>query len=261
VLRNQLHIVPTMCTQYYGFNTTKAPFNDALVRKAFVAAIDPETVVSSVVKIGEPARWFTRPGVFAATEISATLGIPFNVIQARGYLQQAGYDGRTKRLPTITLVVNTDDTHQRIAETMVQMWKNNLNAEVRTSAVDWKSYQQTLRDDPPQIFRLGFCAYYPDAANFVGVFQNKPLETYIPPVNFTRWQSLTYDQTLDAASRQVNALERRALYRAAEKMLVEDNAVIAPLWWSERGTLTQLAVQRSYAITDGYERLETWELR
>jgi oligopeptide transport system substrate-binding protein len=254
-LSRQMQIVPTLCTQYYGFNTSKAPFNDPLVRKAFTAAIDRETVASSVVKLGEPARWFTRAGVFAASEISDKLGIAFNVNQARDYLRQAGYDGRTKRFPLVTLGVNTNDTHRLVAETLVQMWKNNLNVEVRVTASDWKGYLPSLRDDPPQIFRLGYCAYYPEAANFAEVFKSKS------PDNLTRWSNPAYDQTVDAAAREIDVTKRRALYRAAEKILVEDHAVIAPLWWSTRATLTQPIVQRSYAITDGYERLESWELK
>jgi ABC-type oligopeptide transport system substrate-binding subunit len=254
-LSRQMKIVPTLCTQYYGFNTTKAPFNDPLVRKAFVASIDRETVTSSVVKLGDPARWFGRAGIFASSEISETLGIPFNVNQARDYLRQAGYDGRTKRFPQVTLGVNTNDTHRLVAETMTQMWKNNLNVEVDVKALDWKGYLQSLRTDPPHIFRLGYCAYYPDAANFADVFKSKS------PDNFTRWANPAYDQLIDEAAKKVGLLDRRALFRAAEKMLIEDNAVIAPLWWSSRATLTQPNVSRSYAITDGYERLETWELK
>lgn len=251
-LNKQLHIIPTLCSHYYGFNTTKAPFNDPLVRKAFTAAIDRETLVSSVVKLGDVARGFARAGVYASTDITDTAGIPFSVNRAREYLKEAGYDGRTKRLPVITLGVNTDETLQLIAETVVQMWKSNLNVEVRVAALDWKSYQQTLREDPPQIFRLGYCGYFPDAANFASVFQSKS------PVNFTKWIGLPYDQTVDAAAREIDVTKRRGLYRTAEKMLIEENTVIAPLWWSSRATLTRPDIQRNYAITDGYERLETW---
>ncbi|MDE3088542.1 MAG: peptide ABC transporter substrate-binding protein [Chloroflexota bacterium] len=253
----QLQIAPSLCTQYYGFNTTKAPFNDVLVRKAFTAAIDRETLVSSVVKLGEPARWLTRPGIFPSFDVSDPLGAAcaFNANQARDYMKQAGYDGRTKRLPAITLAVNTNDMHEQIAETIVQMWKNNLGVEVTTKTYDWKTYLQTLRDDPPQIFRLGYCAYYPDAADFAGVFRSRS------PDNFTRWLSPSFDQAVDAAAREIDAVKRRALYRGAEKILVEDNAVIAPLWWSSRVTLTQPYVQRTYALTDGYERLETWRFQ
>ena len=130
--------------------------------------------------------------------------------QARESLRDAGYDGRTKRFPQVTLGVNTDDTHRLIGETMVQMWKNNLNAEVRLVAQDWKGYLQSLRDDPPQIFRLGYCAYYPDDANFAEVFKSKS------PDNFTHWSNPAYDQLITEAARQVDVTKRRALYRSAE---------------------------------------------
>lgn len=255
VLGKQLQTVPSLCTHYYGFNTTKPPFNDVLVRRAFAAAIDRETLTSSVVKLGDPARWFTRAGVFATFAISDTLGIPFNVNQARDLLKQAGYEKGKKVLPALTLAVNTDDMNELIAETVVQMWKSNLGVEVGVKRLDWKSYLETLRSDPPQIFRLGWCAYYSDAANFTeSVFRTGS------PDNFTRWSSPKLDQLVDSAARETDLTKRRALYRSAEKMLIEDNVAIVPLWWSTRATLTRPGLQRTYAITDGYERLETWNL-
>jgi len=227
------------------------------VRKAFVAAIDRDTIATFFAKLGEPARWFTRPGGFASSPISDTLGAPvtFNVNLARDYLRQAGYDGRTKRLPAITLGVNTDDLHQAIAEAAVQMWKTNLNADVRVEVQDWKGYLQTLRNDPPQIFRLGYCAYFPESANFANVFRTKS------PDNFARWSNPAYDQLIDNAARQVDVLSRQGLYRSAEKILIEDNAVIVPLWWSARATLTKPNIRRTFAITDGYERFDNWEIK
>ncbi len=257
VLKGQLRIVPSLCSQYYGFNTAKPPFNDVRVRKAFVAAVDRDTVVSSVVQLGEPARWFDRPGLFASLDVSDTIGVPFNINQARELLKQAGYGAakNEKKLPVIDLGLNTDDMHKYVAETLAQMWKNNLGVEVRVTETDWKKYLQLLHDDPPMIFRFGWCAYYPDTASFAGVFHSGS------PDNFTRWGSASFDQAVDAAARETDIEKRRDLYRSMEKILVEDDAVILPLWWSQRATLTRPNVQRTYAITDGYERLETWNMR
>lgn len=254
VLSKQLTIVPTLCTHYYGFNTTKAPFNEPLVRKAFIAAIDRETLVTSVVKLGEPARWFTRPGVFGSFPVTDTVGIPFNVNQAREYLKQAGYDKR--KFGAITLMLNTNETHRLIADTVVQMWKNNLGVEVGVKEQDWKSYTKTLGEDPPQIFRMGWCGYVPDAGNFTeNVFRSGS------PDNFVRWSSPRIDQYIADAARETDVAKRRVLYENVERLLVNENAVILPLWWSTRASLTQTNVQRTYAITDGYERLETWSLQ
>lgn len=252
-LSGQLQVVPTLCTHYYGFNTSKPPFDNVHARRAFAAAIDRDTLVTSVVRTGEPARWFTRPGVFASLAITETLGIPFNVNLARDEFRQAGFDA--KHMPNITLTVNTNDNHMRIADTVAQMWKNNLGIEVHVVEMDWKKYTQTLRDAPPQIFRLGWCAYYPDAANFLNVFRSGSGENYM------RWFSLGVDQAIDAAARETEIDRRQALYRSVEKTLIEDNVVIVPLWWSTRATLTHPNIQRTYAITDGYERIENWNVQ
>jgi oligopeptide transport system substrate-binding protein len=255
VLGKQLQTVPSLCTHYYGFNTTKAPFNDPLVRKAFAAGLDRDNLVSSVVGLADPARWFTRPGIVASFDVSDTLGIPFNINQAREYLRQAGYDAK-KRLPAITLAVNTSDTNERIAESAAQMWKTSLNVEVSVKTHDWKTFLQTLRDDPPQMFRMAWCGFVPDAGDFLGsVFRSGS------GYNFTRWNNPAFDQNVETAERESDAAKRRTLYRAADKILVEDNAVIVPLFWSVRATMTHANVQRSYAITDGYERLETWAIQ
>ncbi len=262
VLGKQLRLVPTLCTHYYGFNTSKPPFDDVTIRRAFAAALDRETLATSVVRLGEPSRWFTRPGVFASFDISDTLGIPFNANQARGYITQSGVEKR--RLVGLTLAVNTDSMNELIAETAVQMWKNNLGVEVSVKSYDWKSYLQLLRDDPPPIFRLGWCAYYPDAANFVGsAFQSSSIENTGGAVrgNYTRWTNSRLDQMIDSAARETDTAKRAAIYRAAEKILIEDNVVVIPLWWSTRATLTRPNIQRTYAITDGYERLETWSIQ
>lgn len=253
-LSKQLQIVPTLCTHYYGFNTTKPPFDDVRMRKAFIAAIDRDSIVSGNVRLGLEAHWLTPPGIFASPDISETLGIPFNPNQARDYVRQAGYD--KKKLPTLTLAINTSDIHQRIADNIAAMWKSNLGFEVRVEPLDWKSYLDTLRADPPQIFRLGWCGAYPDAGGFIG-----NVLTSNSPENFTRWRNTQFDQLIEAAARENDAGKRRALYRAAEKIAVEESAVIAPLWWSTRATLTTPNVKRTFAITAGYERLETWSLQ
>ena len=38
VLHQEVHFNPTACTYYYGFSVSQPPFNNALVRKAFIAA-------------------------------------------------------------------------------------------------------------------------------------------------------------------------------------------------------------------------------
>jgi len=51
-----------------------------------------------------------------------------DIEKARGLLEKAGYPNG-ERFPQIRLVVNRNDTQQRIARSVARMWKQNLNLE------------------------------------------------------------------------------------------------------------------------------------
>ena len=93
VFPEEVHIQPTACTYYYGFSTSQPPFNNPLVRKAFIAATDRYGLIRDVLGgIQREALTFTPPGVFGHVDGYAEgVGIPFNPTQARQWLAQAGY--------------------------------------------------------------------------------------------------------------------------------------------------------------------------
>ena len=112
MLSGELNIYPDTCTYYYGFNVTKPPFDDVLVRKAFSAAIDRETMVKDVVGSGVPATQFAPPGIFGAPD--PEVGLPTDIEQAQAWLAEAGYPGG-EGFPTVTLMHNTSEGHRAIA--------------------------------------------------------------------------------------------------------------------------------------------------
>jgi len=55
---------PYIGTYYYCINTSKAPFDNPKVRKAFALAIDRKTLIDNVIKGGEsPALAWASPGL------------------------------------------------------------------------------------------------------------------------------------------------------------------------------------------------------
>mgnify|MGYP005854394783 CR=1 FL=1 len=117
LLAQEVHTRPTACTYYYGFNTAKAPFHNCLVRKALAAAIDRQGLVTAVFGgYQQPALTFTPPGIFGHVDgLAEGVGIPYDPMQARAWLQQAGYPNG-QGLPAITLWFNTNPIHQSVAE-------------------------------------------------------------------------------------------------------------------------------------------------
>jgi oligopeptide transport system substrate-binding protein len=257
VLSKELKTPPEFCTYYYGFNVTKPPFDDANVRKAFSWAIDRQAIVDYVTKGGQvPARWFSRPGLTAApTPEDSDFGPPITAdpVKAKEFLAASKY-GSADNLPEITLMANQVEGHVKIAEAIQQMWQENLGVKVNFVTQEWAVYLDTLDHDPPQVWRLGWCYDYPDADNFArGVFRSDSGN------NHTKWKNAEYDKIVDQAAAETDLDKRRELYVEAEKILVEEDAAIIPIYWYTLVTITKPWVERTYGLGD-HQAFEKWKL-
>ncbi|MFQ5611218.1 MAG: peptide ABC transporter substrate-binding protein [Anaerolineae bacterium] len=258
-LSQELSIGGIRCTYYYGFNVTKPPFDDVNVRKAFSWALDRTALVENVTKGGqEPARWFSRPGLTAAPDPAQgdDFGPPVtaDVAMAQDFLAASSYGG-PENLPEINLMVNQVEGHIRIAEAIQQMWKENLGVEnVNLSVQEWKVFLQTLTEDPPQVFRLGWCDDYPDASNFArDVFRSDSGN------NHTEWINETFDELVDQAAFETDLATRHDLYVEAERILVEEDAAIIPIYWYTAVEVTKPYISRTYG-KGGQQAFEKWSI-
>lgn len=258
VLGQELRIAGIRCTYYYGFNVTKPPFDDVNVRKAFSWAIDRTALVENVTKGGqEPARWFSRPGLTAAPDpaLGDDFGPPVTAEpeMAQEFLAASSY-GSADNLPEITLMVNQVEGHIKIAEALQQMWKETLGVDVNLSVQEWKVFLQTLQEDPPQIWRLGWCDDYPDANNFArDVFRSDSGN------NNTRWVNEQFDELVDQAAFETDLQTRHDLYVEAEKILVEEDAAIIPIYWYTSVAVTKPYINRTFG-KGGQQAYEKWSI-
>lgn len=253
-LVRDVKLLPGLCTTYIGFNTSKPPFDSVQVRQAFALALNRNDVVSQVFRVGEAARWFTPPHVNAGPDADADIGIDFNAPLAKTTLDRARADGRV--LPAMVFGTNTNQQFIDAAVASIQNWRATLAASITVEDTDFGTYVEQLRTDPPPLFRMGYCGSYPDAHNFAYDAWHSG-----SPYNFTKWTSAQYDQLVTQAARETDVLKRRLMYARAEKILVEEQAVIIPLLWSQRVSLTRSRVDRTYAVMEGYERIDKWKLK
>jgi oligopeptide transport system substrate-binding protein len=257
VLSEELSISPERCSYYYGFNVTKPPFDDVNVRKAFSWAIDRQALIDNITKGDqEPARWFSRPGLTAApTPEEHDFGPPASadLEKAQEFLAASSY-GSADALPEITLMHNESAGHARIAEAIQQRWKENLGADVNIATQEWKVYLETLDEDSPQVWRLGWCDDYPDASNFAkDVFRSDSAN------NNTEWVSERFDELVDQAALETDLEVRKELYAEAEKILVEEDAAIIPIYWYTDVQLTKPYVNRTFG-GGGQQAYEKWTM-
>ncbi len=254
VLSKELRIAPRLCTYYYGFNNEKFPFDNPLVRKAFASAIDRETLIATVLK-GEqrPATTFSAPGIFGWVDPSEEIGHPFNAEKARAFLAQAGYPGG-EGFPVVTLMFNTSESHRKIAQVIQSMWQQVLDIKVNLANQEWKVYLKTCVEDAPQIYRLGWCADYPDANNWLNEVFNSKSES-----NYANFSNPEFDKLVEEAARESDPAKRKEMYQKAERILVDTDTAMIPIYWYTWVTLTKPNVKRTYAPMGG-EHVKDWKV-
>ncbi|MBT4760562.1 MAG: peptide ABC transporter substrate-binding protein [Bdellovibrionaceae bacterium] len=205
---------------YLGFNVKKAPFDNVLVRKAFIHAIDRNEIVK-VLGAGEvPLKGWVPQGMFGHNN---NVGLAFDVAKAKKYLNEAGFTDLTK-FPKIEIGFNTNENHQRVIENVQAQLKRNLGISVDLKNEEWKVYLNTLKSNAPHMFRMGWVADYPDPDNFLN------LMTSYSDNNHTGWGDTQYDHYIEEAVSVADKSVRKLIYQKAQKILLEKGASVFPTY-------------------------------
>lgn len=243
---------PVLCTYYFGFNTTLPPFDNTKVRQAFSYAIDRQKVID--VALGgaqKPAQTFAPPGIFGSpAENPEFPGIKFDAAKAKDLLAEAGFPNG-EGLPEVTLMFNTSEGHQKIAEAVQQQIKENLGVEIKLANQEWNVYLQTVHDNAPQMYRMAWCLDYPDENNWMSdVFHP------IKGANEPKWDpnspgAQKFIDLIERAAASPDPDEREKLYFEAEKVFCADEAIIVPIYYYASQGVTKSYVERTYSKQGG----------
>jgi oligopeptide transport system substrate-binding protein len=234
-----LNVVSYTGTYYISFNTEKAPFNDARVRRAFSLAINRNDLVNYVTQSGEvPAGAFVPFGVYDAGGTGSadfrTVGGDYystaagdydkNCEKARALLAEAGYpDG--KGFPQVDYLYNTGDSHKAIGEALQSMWQNVLNVRVALDSQDWNVILAACEAGDYQLCRGGWTADYNDPCSFLDTWStgsNNNIAQYCNP---------KYDALIRAAKSISDPAARMSDFHKAENLLIGQDSVLAPLYF------------------------------
>jgi len=198
---------------YYVFNVNRPPFGDVRVRRAFALALDRERLVARVLQGGQqPARRFAPP-VVQETPIPEQFSD--DVAAARTLLAEAGFPGGTG-LPVIPLLISNTERNRILAESVQEMWRQNLGVRLEIVSQEWKVYLDSLKQGD---YHLSF-----DGWGFVTAQQFYSLLTTGNSASYNLWSDPVYDRLVAAAA--ADPARRAALYGELEGHLARVMPVI-----------------------------------
>jgi len=247
-----------VASYYYGFSVNIEPMDNVHLRRALSYAVDRQDIVDNVTQSGQvPAPFFSSPALAAAptTETHPDLGIRFDPARAQEELALALEElglSDVSELPPITLLFNTSEGHQRIAEAIQSMWQETLGIEVQLTNQEFAVYLDQRATFP--VWRAGWGADYPDAHNFLFDVFHSSSEN-----NDTGFANAEFDALLEEAATLTDLEARRELYAQAEAILVEEEAAIIPIYFYSDPELTKPYVERTFSLV-GDQRFENWDV-
>jgi ABC-type oligopeptide transport system substrate-binding subunit len=226
ILGPSLRRVPSLGVTYYGFDTTRPPFNDVRVRRAFAMAVDwtrLATLAGPITTI--PANSMIPAGV--PGHPSRDFSPPYDPARARAALAEAGFAGGAG-FPRVALVTGGS----RLDEAIAAQIRTNLGIDLALETVDTLDLT-AANPDPPAFWDQTWVADYPGANDFLGVLLGSGQSN-----NYGRWSSPEFDQAIaDAGAATDEAAVAAALERA--QSIVQSDAPVIPVSYSSGWALSR----------------------
>jgi oligopeptide transport system substrate-binding protein len=229
--REDFDPAPYFGSYFYRVNVTRPPFDDARVRRALALTIDRKRICEKVTKAGQ-MPWFALVPYGMADYEPATMEHAADLDgdweatfqrdceTAVALLAEAGYGPGRAPLPTIEIHYNTSETHRQVAEVIADSWQRHLGAPVRLANQEWKVYlasQSTLDYD---VSRSAWIGDYLDPTTFIDLFVTGGEN------NKTGWGDPRYDELVARAKTCADPVERLALFREAETLLMQELPIL-----------------------------------
>jgi oligopeptide transport system substrate-binding protein len=223
----QLREVGSLSVTYYGFDTTRPPFDDARVRRALGKAVDWRRIAALAGSDGsvEVANSMVPPGIPGRSDEDF---LPeHDPDEARELLAAAGYPGGDG-FPETTLMTFGGGFDEAILAEVERELGITLAWEVMGDG-----YFDRLATEPPQMWTLGWVADYPGRNDFLGVLLQTGASN-----NYGRWSSQAFDAAIAEAGSATDPDLASEAYDEAER-IVRDEVPVVPLVYTAGWALSR----------------------
>ena len=166
----------------------------------------------------------------------------------------------------ITYGFNTSESRKMMAETIQYMWQNILGITVDLKNSEWAVYKVEREEGLDNVYRSTWVQDYLDADNFTA-------DVFLCGAGYsgvTDWPSvdctdktdpayLEYEDVVKKAGKETDPVIRASLYARSDEIIIEEEAIINPIYWYSSLLLRQPNIKSTISII-GYDRWEKWTI-
>ena len=224
---------PLATESFIFFNQNDELFSNANIRKAFSIGLD-RADINEVVFTGlrVPATgWVASAIAVGETNYREQAGDMIAELSKQGEakelllkgMEELGLGSDPATLDITFSLGGTDQWYRTMGEYLQQAYKESLGVNLKIQTNEWAVFSDNAEAGNYQLGFMAWGAFYNDPIDVLNVFKSTS-----GSVN-TGWVSEEYDSLLDKASVEMDEAARTELYKQAEKILVVDDCVIAPV--------------------------------
>ena len=211
---------PGLNIGYLAYQTTKKPFDDVRVRKAFNMAMNKKAIVDAVfLGSGVPAKNPIPPSMWSYND--SVQDDEYNPEAAKKLLAEAGYpNGLETDLWAMPVQRPYNPNARRIAELMqADLAKIGVKAEIKS--FEWGEYRKRAQAGEHQMAQLGWTGDNGDPDNFLHTLLGCASAQSASGSNIAKWCHKPFDDLVTKAKVTTDQAERTKLYEEAQKVFKE----------------------------------------
>ena len=233
-------------TEYLKFNFNDRFFSNENIRRAFSLSLDRVTYINNFMRTGStPAYAYVPDSIHGpnGTGFRSAYGDLYYDIGTNPDALQEAKDLLAKGLEEVgatfeefntglSLVIGEGDLNLKTAQVVQEYWKNNLGIDLEVRSMRYAMRKEAYNTNDFTIGKEGWGADYNDAQSFLELFESNS------PYNDCGYANPEFDRIMNEAKNSTGDA-RLKLLQDAEKILVQDDAAIAPTFFQTRSWVSK----------------------
>ncbi|WP_404665641.1 peptide ABC transporter substrate-binding protein [Rhabdochlamydiaceae symbiont of Dictyostelium giganteum] len=222
-----LHTVAAPATTVITFNTTKYPFNNINIRKAFSYAINRQQITQNVTQLNEIAATGIIPPAFMPNRRSSCFQ-DHDTQKAKYHLslglKELGIS--LKDFPKVMLNYTFSELNRKLAQVLQDQWMHTLGIQIDLHNLEHQVHIENLTTLSYDLAQSFWVAQYSDPMSILERFNSK--NNY---KNYTGWENKEYTDLLEESSQVMPSDQRVELLQEAESLIMEEMPIAPVYHW------------------------------